>query len=140
MKVARNEKRKKLLGFSFYINIGNFEAFLRNLNLSANRLFWRYEKPITCWGNFLMQSILYFFANHVTIKLSQYKTIQRRHWFVSHKSKLNQYYVSRTTPNSSWEKCWVHEGPKHYTTYLWYSSDWILRKKMFISLQNEKLN
>ena len=43
MKVARNEKRKKLLGFSFYINIGNFEAFLRNLNLSANRLFWRCE-------------------------------------------------------------------------------------------------
>ena len=41
MKVARNEKRKKLLGFSFYINIGNFEAFLRNLNLSAKHLFWR---------------------------------------------------------------------------------------------------
>ena len=41
MKVARNEKRKKLLGFSFYINIGNFEAFLWNLNLSASRLFWR---------------------------------------------------------------------------------------------------
>ena len=41
MKVAQNEKRKKLLGFSFYINIGNFEAFFWNLNLSANRLFWR---------------------------------------------------------------------------------------------------
>ena len=41
MKVARIEKRKKLLGFSFYMNIGNFEAFLRNLNLSTNRLFWR---------------------------------------------------------------------------------------------------
>ena len=41
MKVAQNEKRKKLLGFSFYINIGNFEAFLWNLNLNANRLFWR---------------------------------------------------------------------------------------------------
>ena len=41
MKVARNEKRKNLLGFSFYINIGNFEAFLRNLILSANHLFWR---------------------------------------------------------------------------------------------------
>ena len=40
MKVAQNEKRKKLLGFSFYINIGNFEAFLRNLNLSAKHLFW----------------------------------------------------------------------------------------------------
>ena len=41
MKVARNEKRKKLLGFSFYINIGNCEAFLWNLNLSPNHLFWR---------------------------------------------------------------------------------------------------
>ena len=59
---------------------------------------------------------------------------------MSHKLKLNQYYVSRTTPNSSWEKCWVHEGPKHYTTYLWYSSDWILCKKMFISLHSTKQN
>ena len=38
MKVVQNEKRKKLLGFSFYVNIGNFEAFLRNLNLSTNHL------------------------------------------------------------------------------------------------------
>ena len=28
MKVALNEKRKKLCGFSFSINIANFEAFL----------------------------------------------------------------------------------------------------------------
>ena len=28
MKVALNEKRKKLHGFSFSINIANFEAFL----------------------------------------------------------------------------------------------------------------
>ena len=28
MKVARNEKRKKTRGFSFSINIANFEAFL----------------------------------------------------------------------------------------------------------------
>ena len=41
LKVSQNEKRKKLYGFSFYINIGKFKAFLRNLNLSANRLFWR---------------------------------------------------------------------------------------------------
>ena len=27
LKVARNEKRKKLCGFSFSINIANFEAF-----------------------------------------------------------------------------------------------------------------
>ena len=39
MKVARNEKRKKLLGFSFYINIGIFEGFLWNLTLSAKLLF-----------------------------------------------------------------------------------------------------
>ena len=38
-KVARNEKQKKILGFSFYINIGNFEAFLKNLNLSTKHLF-----------------------------------------------------------------------------------------------------
>ena len=44
MKVTRNEKQKKLLGFSFYINIGNFEAFLQNLNLSAKHLFWRCEE------------------------------------------------------------------------------------------------
>ena len=31
MKVARNEKQKKLLGFSLYINRGNFEVFLWNL-------------------------------------------------------------------------------------------------------------
>ena len=41
MKVPQIEKRKKLLGFSFYIDIGYFEAFLRNLNLSAKHLFWR---------------------------------------------------------------------------------------------------
>ena len=46
MKVARNEKRKKLLGFSFYINTGNSEAFLWNLNLSANRLFWRCDAAV----------------------------------------------------------------------------------------------
>ena len=34
-------KMKKILGFSFYINIGNFEAFFWNLSLSANHLFWR---------------------------------------------------------------------------------------------------
>ena len=41
MKVARNEKQKKVLGLYFYMNIGNFEAFLRNLNLRENCLFWR---------------------------------------------------------------------------------------------------
>ena len=35
------KNKKKLLGFSFYINIGNFEAFRRNLNLSTKHLFWR---------------------------------------------------------------------------------------------------
>ena len=44
IKVAQIEKRKKKLhGSSFYINIGNFESFLQNLNLSANNSFWRYD-------------------------------------------------------------------------------------------------
>ena len=46
MKVAQNEKPKRLLGFSLYINIGNFEAFLWNLNLSAKHLFWTCEAPL----------------------------------------------------------------------------------------------
>ena len=33
MKVALNEKQKKLHGFSFSINIANFEAFLKTMNL-----------------------------------------------------------------------------------------------------------
>ena len=41
MKVARNEKRKKLHGFCYYKNIANFEEFVWNLNLSTIRLFWR---------------------------------------------------------------------------------------------------
>ena len=39
LKVALNEKRKKLLGFSFCINIANFEAFLQVKKLSENLLF-----------------------------------------------------------------------------------------------------
>ena len=38
-KVARNEKRKKLHGFSFSINIANFEAFLLVFELTKNSLF-----------------------------------------------------------------------------------------------------
>ena len=38
-KVARNEKRKKLHGFSYYKNIANFEAFWRDKNFSKNLLF-----------------------------------------------------------------------------------------------------
>ena len=39
MKVARNEKRKKLHGFSYYKNIANFEAFWREKTFSKNLLF-----------------------------------------------------------------------------------------------------
>ena len=39
MNVARNEKRKKLHGFSYYKNIANFEAFWRDKNFSKNLLF-----------------------------------------------------------------------------------------------------
>ena len=39
MKVALNEKRKKLRGFSFSINIANFEAFLLVFKLTKNLFF-----------------------------------------------------------------------------------------------------
>ena len=51
VKVARKEKQKKLHGFSLYQNIANFEAFLWNLKLSANHLFWScdiYESYFEC--------------------------------------------------------------------------------------------
>ena len=35
------KNEKNYVSFSFYVNIGNFEAFLWNLNLSGNHLFWR---------------------------------------------------------------------------------------------------
>ena len=38
-KVARNEKRKKQRGFSYTLNIANFEAFRWIISLSANLLF-----------------------------------------------------------------------------------------------------
>ena len=43
MKVALNEKRKKLHGFSFSINIANFEAFLSVFKLTKNPLFLKSE-------------------------------------------------------------------------------------------------
>ena len=39
MKVALNEKRKILRGFSFSINIANFEAFLSFFKLTKNLFF-----------------------------------------------------------------------------------------------------
>ena len=39
MKVALNEKRKKLHGFSFSINLANFEAFLYRIKLAKNFFF-----------------------------------------------------------------------------------------------------
>ena len=43
VKVAQNEKRKKLRGFSFSINIANFEAFLSVFKLTKNHFFLKSE-------------------------------------------------------------------------------------------------
>ena len=45
-KVARNEKRKKLYGFSYTYNIANFEAFCWNILMSANLLFLKSDQSI----------------------------------------------------------------------------------------------
>ena len=47
MKVTINEKRKKLHGFSFSINIANFEAFLLRIKLTKNLIFLKSEVPGT---------------------------------------------------------------------------------------------
>ena len=43
LKVARNEKQKKLSGFSFSINIANFEVFCRTKKLISNLFFLKSE-------------------------------------------------------------------------------------------------
>ena len=46
-KVARNEKRKKLCGFSYTLNIANFEVFRWNISLSANLLFLKSDLSVS---------------------------------------------------------------------------------------------
>ena len=43
LKNALNEKRKKLCGFSFSINVANFEAFCRTKKLISNLFFLKSE-------------------------------------------------------------------------------------------------
>ena len=46
LKVARNEKRKKLRGFSFSINIENFEAFRQTKKLISNLFFLKSDNTL----------------------------------------------------------------------------------------------
>ena len=73
MKVALNEKRKKLRGFSFSINIANFEAFLLVFKLTKNPLFLKsvniyilikniYRKYIFQPAHFVNYFQLFFFG------------------------------------------------------------------------------
>ena len=50
MKVALNEKWKKLCGISFSINIANFEVFLLVKKLSANLFFLKSGLSYPCAG------------------------------------------------------------------------------------------
>ena len=45
IKVAQNEKRKKLSGFSFSMNIANFEAFRQTKKLISNLFFLKSDFP-----------------------------------------------------------------------------------------------
>ena len=53
IKVALNEKRKKLRGFSFSINIANFEAFLSVFKLTKNPLFLKSEALVGIFSSFI---------------------------------------------------------------------------------------
>ena len=60
MKVAPNEKGKKLHRFSFSINIANFEAFLLVFKLTKNLLFLKsvllndFSKEVIIFLNYLL--------------------------------------------------------------------------------------
>ena len=56
LKHPQNEKRKKLHGFSFYINIANFEAFFQSKKLSANLLFMQYSTKNRGWCTLVLQT------------------------------------------------------------------------------------
>ena len=77
MKVTQNEKRKKLLGFSFNINIANSEEFLWNLNLSTNCLFW----GCGLWhsGSKIIQNGGTLKFNYKTIGLRSTCKMQKKH-------------------------------------------------------------
>ena len=57
LKVARNEKRKKLHGFSFSINIANFEAFRWTKKLISN-LFFLKSEPLLKLEKFTFEKVL----------------------------------------------------------------------------------
>ena len=56
LKNVQDEKRKKLHGFSFYINIANFEAFFQGKKLSANLLFLQYSTKNRGWCTLVLQT------------------------------------------------------------------------------------
>ena len=57
LKNALNEKRKKLFGFSFSINIANFEAFLWTKKLISNLCFLKSE-PLLKLEKFTFEKVL----------------------------------------------------------------------------------
>ena len=63
MKVALNEKRKKLHGFSFSINIANFEAFPLVFKLTKNPLFLKSDVTT------LSSNLVYIIRNHLYFHL-----------------------------------------------------------------------
>ena len=62
MKVALNEKRKKVHGFSFSINIAHFEAFLQRIKLTKKRLFSE-----ECRGNRSMSQLNVIIGKSISI-------------------------------------------------------------------------
>ena len=66
MKVALNEKRKKLHGFSFSKNIANFEAFLLVFKLTKNLLFLKSAVAIHSNSQLLSHQVSILPASDIT--------------------------------------------------------------------------
>ena len=83
LKVARNEKRKKLHGFYFSINMANFEGFWRNKKLISNLFF--------------LKSVYISYYNTYMYYLTMYINLER-------KNEVLAFYPNSSLLNSRSQK------------------------------------
>ena len=70
MKVALNEKRKKIRGFSFSINIANFEEFLLVFKLTKNLFYLKSESILTLQSENIQKLLILTFEENSVISLN----------------------------------------------------------------------
>ena len=76
------------------INIGNFDAFLWNLNVSANRFFWR------CGTSERFQkfayTLLYVFVSYISSTAVNCRKLKISWWYILYRVYMLQLFLIRT--------------------------------------------